>query len=136
MNECCLFCVHYVNNKCALPALLCLNYDRFKAVPIVTIHKDDLETKYVSRQSFDEMKARAKAAEARVAELEAADRWIPVEENLPESGRKVLVLLKNKSSFVMFLDKESRWNDGFGSCPFNIVSHWRPLPALPSEARE
>ncbi len=71
MNECCLFCVHYVNNKCALPALLCLDYDRFKAVPIVTIRRDDLETKYISRQYFDEMKARAEVAEASLEKFKA-----------------------------------------------------------------
>ena len=80
---------------------------------------------------------RGRAAEllARIAELEAAQRWIPVSERLPEVYRN------EDGEFIPFLVCE-----GDGDRPFIAmyggtnwhagifvpdVTHWMPLPELP-----
>ncbi len=68
----CSECLRFDDNKCLLGKGACLNYDKFMQKPIIVLWRSDFETKYISRASFDEMKARAESAEARVAELEEA----------------------------------------------------------------
>jgi hypothetical protein len=66
---------------------------------------------------------------ARIAELEAAQRWIPVSERLP-FGEKVLVLWKDRTIHLdwTFLDGGGYywWNSGQSN-----VTHWMPLPQPP-----
>ena len=65
---------------------------------------------------------------ARIAELEAAQRWIPVSERLPVGG-KVLVLWKDRTIHLdwTFIDggRYYWWNSG------DNVTHWMPLPQPP-----
>ena len=65
-----------------------------------------------------------------IAELEAAQRWIPVGERLPEKAKFVLVVDDRG-----FLDVDYLWNveiggDGF-MCSAATVTHWMPLPEPP-----
>ena len=67
--------------------------------------------------------------ETYIAELEAAQRWIPVSERLPVGG-KVLVLWKDRTIHLdwTFLDGGGYywWNSGQSN-----VTHWMPIPKLP-----
>jgi len=69
MTENCSECIYMENGKCKLKPAACLNYDHFQWSPMIQISVSDFEEKYISRLAFDEMKARAEKAEARLAEL-------------------------------------------------------------------
>ena len=78
---------------------------------------------------------------ARIAELEAAQRWIPVEEKLPEkyrddeTGELIPFLACTKKAELPFraLYDGTQWGDGM----FPVeVTHWKPLPKLPKESEE
>lgn len=71
MNKSCPACIHLDNGICTQPPLSCLNFDRFQ-LGVIEVRVSDFETKYISRVAFDEMKARAEAAEAKAARLEEA----------------------------------------------------------------
>jgi len=70
---------------------------------------------------------------ARIAELEAAQRWISVSERLPE-GETVLALWKDKTIHLdwTFIDGGSYywWNSGQAN-----VTHWMPLPESPNDTQ-
>jgi len=67
----------------------------------------------------------------RIAELEAAQRWIPVCERLPECVR-VLVYMSNFYMVVATYFKNSdTWKNDCGQYVSNIT-HWRPLPKPPN----
>jgi hypothetical protein len=65
----------------------------------------------------------------RVAELEAENRWIPVEESLPETERDVLIW--NDIQHVGW-QEQGVWF--CGSREISCVTHWRPLPQKPITA--
>lgn len=65
------------------------------------------------------------------------NNWIPVrEENLPEIGEDVLVLLDGETILKGRL-KHNGWTayflDGEQLCFPRVATHWMPLPALPGE---
>jgi hypothetical protein len=66
-------------------------------------------------------------------ELKEATRWIPVEERLPNECEECLLLNKNKSQFVGWLDEASllMWIDTIEGYVSDDVTHWMPLPVLP-----
>ena len=68
-----------------------------------------------------------------VAELEEAQRWIPVSERLPDNWESVLTIDISKSTRDMvtaFYNPEtSLWSTHF-SCDL-WVTHWMPLPESP-----
>jgi Lar family restriction alleviation protein len=80
---------------------------------------------------------------ARIAELEAGNRWIPVEERLPETpysdiGQEVLCLVNRWGEYSVFAlkyDGEGKfYSGGWGKMATDWtdrVTHWRPLPAAP-----
>lgn len=72
------------------------------------------------------------------AELEAAQRWIPVSERLPDNWESVLTIDISKSTrgpVTAFYNPEtSLWSTHF-SCDL-WVTHWMPLPELPKEREE
>ena len=65
------------------------------------------------------------ALNARIAELEAERRWIPVGERLPEEKQSVLALDRTGTAY--------HWE--YSKCLSNIFvgyyTHWMPLPELP-----
>ena len=74
------------------------------------------------------------ANEARIAELEAAQRWIPVSERLPDNWKPVLTIDMSESTRVpvpAFYDPEtSLWTTHLPNYDL-WVTHWMPLPEPP-----
>lgn len=66
--------------------------------------------------------------EARVAELELRQRWIPVSERLPEEFTLVLTICKNELIISAIID-QGNWYSSF-ECTLD-VTHWMPLPTPP-----
>ena len=68
-----------------------------------------------------------------IAELEAAQRWIPVSERLPKENAPVLVLTVLGGMFVDFIHGKSvvTGNPDFYELDIEDVTHWMPLPKLP-----
>ena len=65
----------------------------------------------------------------RIAELEAAQRWIPVSERLPEEGEGVVVAVEGGFVYPDTFDCVSEGILHFyDSCN---VTHWMPLPEPP-----
>mgnify|MGYP000990102744 CR=1 FL=1 len=77
------------------------------------------------------------ALNARIAELEAERRWIPVSERLPDNWESVLTIDISKSTrdaVTAFYNPEtSLWSTPFSSDLW--VTHWMPLPE-PPEAQQ
>jgi len=69
------------------------------------------------------------ALNARIAELEAERRWIPVSERLPENISNVLILSRGEQLIASYHSKYSLWYVPFVDKP--VVTHWMPLPELP-----
>ena len=66
------------------------------------------------------------------------ERWISVEERLPEEGDHVPVIVciagvtQNQTAYL--LDGWLYWGDRDSDpCPIDRMTHWRPLPAPPKE---
>lgn len=83
MNESCFDCINFEGKKCKLKPAACLNYDHFQWLPMIQISPHDLEEKYVSRTTFNEMKERAEKAEKELAALREQTRWIQTSERQP-----------------------------------------------------
>ena len=69
---------------------------------------------------------------ARIAKLEAAQRWIPVGERLPKPYTRVLACIKSGYMEVDYMYSEPIVDVGIAD--FNSldnVTHWMPLPKLP-----
>ena len=73
----------------------------------------------------------------RIAELEEAQRWIPVSERLPEDRATILAAFKNREILTAsyyehykgFGGVENYWHiEGWHS---GNVTHWMPLPSAP-----
>ena len=72
------------------------------------------------------------ALQERIAELEAAQRWIPVSERLPEPYTRVLACIKSGYMEVDYMYSEPIVDVGIAD--FNSldnVTHWMPLPPSP-----
>jgi len=93
---------------------------------------------YISKH-YQRTKAELKA---RIDELEAAHRWIPVRERLPRDGQKVLCRYDGvyECRLCWF------WIDSGGTHHFGYVSeddgrgsqpatHWMPLPTPPEDRK-
>jgi|LSQX01.2.fsa_nt_gb hypothetical protein len=75
---------------------------------------------------------------ARIAELEEKQRWIPVGERLPDNWLPVLTIDMSESVRVpvpAFYDPEtSLWSTHF---PYDLwVTHWMPLPPNPESPND
>ena len=73
------------------------------------------------------------AAEKRIAELEAAQRWIPCSERLPEEYEEEdEVLTLDVHGFVEGFTASHipAWNEHHQS---HKITHWQPLPQLPQK---
>ena len=72
------------------------------------------------------------ALNARISELEAAQRWIPVSERLPERDGFYLVLENvNQVAGYYHWCKVFGWNTDGGRTNIQSVTHWMPLPEPP-----
>ena len=81
------------------------------------------------------------ALNARIAELEAAQRWIPVSERLPEDGETVFVIIHdgferfengNEVARLTYLGNGNWWS---WESERYVVTHWMPLPQPPEVTR-
>lgn len=99
------------------------------------IESDESLTECVER-NIEGWKQRALKAEQRVAELEAAQEWRPIE-SAPRDT-KVVVMLALKNGHVATARRWSanidRWTSLDGECDYTSASHWLPLPAPPKVA--
>ena len=89
--------------------------------------------------------AALEAAEKRIAELEAAQRWIPVTERLPEDGNDVLVTYLGYTDKKPYSDDVAKWSlelNGYnGGWLWSLddsdveveITHWQPLPQPPQK---
>lgn len=64
---------------------------------------------------------------ARIAELEAAQRWTPVTEGLPKVGERVIVSRPDKQSEQGVYLGVNGWWKVYGANT-KSVTHWRPMP--------
>jgi len=77
------------------------------------------------------------AAQCRIAELEAANRWISVEERLPDdnyddNGDESIVYMPSLNIVMPAEFVEGRWWSCHGSIDWtDSVTHWRPMPEIP-----
>ena len=76
----------------------------------------------------------ALAFQSRIAELEAAHRWISVSERLPEENVAVLVVTKRNRNPVVAWMRLGLWRSRGVDFALS-VTHWMPLPQ-PPEAQE
>lgn len=67
-------------------------------------------------------------------DVQPVDRWISVNNKLPEQDEKVLVLTKDKDIMTMIYKViPFRWyKPKFGGFDKDYVTHWKPLPELPN----
>ena len=94
---------------------------------------DDLADMTAQR---DEWKARAEAAEKRIAELEAAQAWRPVTEKPPKSGRYIVwnrqyPQLEAEMQFYDISTASWYTNDA-DEQSVDYPTHWQPLPPPPT----
>ena len=91
------------------------------------------------RYEFGATEAELGELAERVTELEAAQRWVPVSERLPEDRATVLVAFKNREILTATYYKRY---EGFGGVEnyWDIagwhsgnVTHWMPLPQPPED---
>lgn len=67
--------------------------------------------------------------------------WISVKDRLPETGERVLLLLKSNVIIGIYAVQENSDGDGYNFMnddlihyvDFEYVSHWMPLPAPPKD---
>ena len=93
---------------------------------------------------FSGIVERASKAESRIAELEVAQRWIPVGERLPEEFTPVLTFSKDNDKPVTAILAAGFWwsnvdDAGFWSSDVDWalnVTHWMPLPSAPESEDE
>ena len=68
------------------------------------------------------------ALNARIAELEAAQRWIPVSERLPEEKQSVLALDRTGTAYHW------EYSRSLSNIFVGYYTHWMPLPEPPLSA--
>lgn len=80
----------------------------------------------------DEFNSIEHELETRIAELEQAQRWIPVSERLPEEYRiEVLALSHGAPIIASYITKYDMWYAPF--VDRLSVTHWMPIPQPPED---
>jgi hypothetical protein len=71
-----------------------------------------------------------------IAGYEAAQRWIPIEEEMPTVDEKVFVryeIIKGCEDFTAAeIDCNETWHDNGNELHYN-PTHWLPIPKLPTK---
>ena len=109
-----------------------------KWTPIQKAH--ELLDSVNENEIWEQRHAAANALFTYIAELEAAQRWIPVSERLPEIGVRVLFY----NSFITNIHKG--WYSGdewvseigvfYNGDKLKRITHWMPLPSAPESEDE
>ena len=88
----------------------------------------ELEADIVNRKRLSDVDIEVmRNQQARIAELEAARRWVPVGERLPEDGNPVLAY--GYSLWTAHYVKGEWYDDVMDERIY--ITHWMPLPAVP-----
>ena len=80
--------------------------------------------------AMDALDTENKQLRAEVERLREAQRWISVQEQLPETRDPVLTLWVSGMQSVKQHDEQHGWNTGAQ------VTHWMPLPAPPNHVSD
>lgn len=75
---------------------------------------------------------------SRIDKLKKQNKWISVEERLPEKSGEVLTYKPNSVDVLPYSHKHKAFNafDDLVSANYSIaVTHWMPLPKAPKEHR-
>lgn len=94
----------------------------------------ELEIKMSGKALLDDYKRllfESNSLTARIAELEAERRWIPVSERLPEEYVKVIAFAKDCMNVDWVLPEDLREVGKGAFARLYNVTHWMPLPKLP-----
>ena len=82
-----------------------------------------------------ELKGEIDSLKEYIAELEAAQRWIPVSERLPELDQDVMAIVEgdiDKGHFYESFDGEIYFSSDVGGAML-VATHWMDIPDLPEE---
>ena len=82
---------------------------------------------------FSGIVGRASKAEARIAELEEKQRWIPVSERLPEAKGHYMAVMVDGFDDSRSVETLRYFGDGdwFTWSDWYVVTHWKEKPELP-----
>lgn len=94
----------------------------------------------VSADAFAERERQLANALRRIAEVEGANRWIPCSERMPEGLGTCLCVHSNGATLAATqVFYKGIWVDSTNpnQTPYRMedITHWRPLPPAPSEAK-
>ena len=103
-------------------------------------HANEWETPITLGDHLDAAADALEAAEKHIAELEAAQRWISVKEQLPEHDQDVIAITKagnlsvGQNIVTCTFCKPRNEKQGLFYLPYTmgrnlIVTHWQPLPS-------
>ena len=97
---------------------------------IAEIELDFQSARKLGREAYIDMQD-GEALIARIRELEQAQRWVPVEERLPEPDIVVLGWWCDQGPLTVFWDG-LHWGDAGDNIAIGYsISHWMPLPGSP-----
>ena len=108
----------------------------------ITHHKENsaVYRRAVSDAKLHERERQLADALRRLAEVEAANRWIPCSERIPEEFMYCEIVLRGSvcEGFTHMWADEPRWTatrEPSKSHLHGDVTHWRPLPPAPTEVQ-
>ena len=108
-------------------------WSQFAQVALCTRITGEMELKVSGKALLDDYKRllfENRNLTARIAELEAAQRWIPVSERLPEANKCVLIYDAGGNMTVDILVKSGGVETYFWLPKYRIL-FWMPLPEPP-----
>lgn len=100
-------------------------------------YEGDLDWKKCIRAKNDALRAEVAQLQARIAELEETNRWIPVTERLPDDEEEIFIIYRYDDGDPDNYYEVSQYYLGEGTIHTvdgdfdKTVTHWRPLPPPP-----